>query len=363
MKRLGVILLVIVTAIALAIPLAVPVAAAVVTDTIVSDGTTEYWSWGADATWGTGDDGWALAVPCWTHPSWVSIAPAGATWIWTSYQIVPATEYNTLPPEGYRTFRKEFDIPSGVYNITGSISINADNAYVLLVNGVVVDSEGAMDNPLIGPDNHEWNTLRTTALTNLVVGTNTIEVHALNYFNTGSGTSNPAALVFSLTAQYEELENFVTGGGNIKDGRKVAWTFGGNVGFLESGDIVGQFQIVDHVNNESWHCHNDFSFLEFTGDPIDGPPGPDASHNHATFIGTFTSNRGNELILKVDIWDIYEPGKDNDVIKVQYWDEGLGDFVDWFGVGPEEGISGGNFQIHNVSAPTPPPPTTTSPPG
>jgi hypothetical protein len=166
----------------------------------------------------------------------------------------------------------------------------------------------------------------------------------------------------SLTVSiYVCVENFVTGGGNIKDGRKVAWTFGGNVGFLESGDIVGQFQIVDHNGKESWHCHNDFSFLEFTGDPIDGPPGPDASHNHATFIGTFTSNHGDELILKVDIWDYYEPGKDNDVIKVQYWNGS--DFEDWFGVGPEEGISGGNFQIHNVSAPTPPPPTTTSPPG
>jgi hypothetical protein len=135
------------------------------------------------------------------------------------------------------------------------------------------------------------------------------------------------------------VENFVTGGGNIKGSKTTTWTFAGNVGYLPDGTIVGQFQIVDHASKVSWHCHNAFTSLVFSGDPIVGPPGPSASHSIATFTGTFTSNKGGTATLTVVITDVYEPGKDNDTIVVS------GTFG--FSGNP---ISGGNFQVHDIEA-------------
>jgi hypothetical protein len=137
---------------------------------------------------------------------------------------------------------------------------------------------------------------------------------------------------------------FITGGGNIKnDDGELLWTFGGNVGLLKDGSYDGQFQIIDHANNESWHCNDDFSSLVFSGSPIEGPPGPSAGCSVATFTGTFTSNRGNTAILTVVITDVYEPGKGNDTIFV------TGDLN--FSGNP---ISGGNFQMHKGTSPSDP---------
>jgi hypothetical protein len=126
---------------------------------------------------------------------------------------------------------------------------------------------------------------------------------------------------------------FVTGGGSIMENDTVAWTFGGNVSYVD-GVGVGQFQIVDHANNESWHCNNDFTSAVLGGAPIEGPSGPSAGCSIFTFTGNFTSNTGGTATLTVVITDVDEPGKDNDTIEV------TGDF----GFGGE--ISGGNFQIH-----------------
>jgi hypothetical protein len=127
---------------------------------------------------------------------------------------------------------------------------------------------------------------------------------------------------------------FVTGGGNIREDNTVTWTFGGKAGYVD-GVGVGQFQIVDHANKESWHCNNDFTSIVFSGSPIVGPPGPSAGCSIATFTGNFTSNTGGTATLTVVITDVNEPGKDNDTIEV------TGDFE--FSGDP---ISGGNFQIH-----------------
>lgn len=137
--------------------------------------------------------------------------------------------------------------------------------------------------------------------------------------------------------------NFVTGGGSVKEGKKAAWTFAGNVGYAEDGSVVGQFQINDHFGKETWHCHGDFSFFAFDGDPIVGPTGPSASHNRATFVGTFTSNRGNTETLVVTIVDVDEPGRNNDIILVEYLAGNT-----WFAGEP---IDTGNFQIHGGESP------------
>jgi hypothetical protein len=131
------------------------------------------------------------------------------------------------------------------------------------------------------------------------------------------------------------LENFVTGGGNIKNPKM---SFAGTVGNLED-DVVGQFQIVVHGKkgeNVSYHCDNNFSSLVFSGMPIDGPQGPDASNNTATFTGIFVNAKDPYDIVTatIVIVDVAEPGKGAD----QIGEEGAPLFT----------IDGGNFQVHNL---------------
>jgi hypothetical protein len=142
----------------------------------------------------------------------------------------------------------------------------------------------------------------------------------------------PYAYVFDEVTKYW-LKNFVTGGGNIKDGKKVAWTFAGTVGNLED-DSVGQFQIVDHTNKIAYHCNNNFSYLVFSGDEAQSPM---ASHNTAKFTGNFIGNDGSEPVVTVTIKDIGEAGAGVDGITLE------GDLTF-----TEIVISGGNFQVHNI---------------
>jgi hypothetical protein len=142
-------------------------------------------------------------------------------------------------------------------------------------------------------------------------------------------------------------EHFVTGGGIIKTVNtakkgnpveRIIWSFGGTVGYRKDGSIKGQFQIVDHSNNKTWHCHNLFDSLEFSGEPTDSPP---ASLDTAVFTGTFTNNKGDAMYLRVTLWDDQEPGKGFDEIEVEYWDGSH--WQPWFSGQP---ISGGTFQVH-----------------
>jgi hypothetical protein len=134
---------------------------------------------------------------------------------------------------------------------------------------------------------------------------------------------------------YYVSESFVTGGGNIKPGKQVTWTFAGNVGFVEDVGIVGQFQIVDHISKIAYHL-NSFSSLSFsdTAAPAESPV---ATHDTATFIGSGTDNAGNPVTFTVIIQDLGEPGKLVDNIQV---------------TGPLtfalQVISGGNFQVHDM---------------
>jgi len=151
-----------------------------------------------------------------------------------------------------------------------------------------------------------------------------------------------------VTIEKYWFENFLTGGGNIKEvttnpkGKsieKVAYTFGGTVGYLEDGTRLGQFQITDHIAKESWHCHSDFSMLTFYGGPTWSPP---ASYDTAEFVGIFTSNKGGERLVHVTILDDQEPGSNYDHISVEYSEDGGANWTWWF----DAYISGGNLQVH-----------------
>jgi len=183
------------------------------------------------------------------------------------------------------------------------------------------------------------------------VDTNVNGVAEFTYTGTNPGKDTITATIgdVSLSVTKYWFLNFFTGGGNIKEvstnakGKsveKVAWTFGGNVGYLEDGTLLGQFQIRDHEGKESWHCHNDFDSLIFWGSPTSSPT---ASLDHAEFIGTFTSNKGGEIYLRVTIWDDQEPGRDYDEIMVDVSTDSGATWNPWFSGEP---ISGGNLQVH-----------------
>jgi hypothetical protein len=109
-------------------------------------------------------------------------------------------EYNTVPTGGWY-FRKTFSLPTNASNISGSVQIDADNAYTLSINGHAVGGAGAMSKD--GPDTYTWETVNTWNVAQyLTAGQNTILIRALNYFD-GPGydtsSNNPAGLIFMAT--------------------------------------------------------------------------------------------------------------------------------------------------------------------
>jgi hypothetical protein len=173
----------------LAIAFVVPANAA--TLNVVSDETVQ-WSDNESTNWQS-------AVATYVHPSWPIIS--GATWIWRTAQTNAPDEYATVPEGGWY-FKKTFIVPECATEITGSIDINSDNAEALYFNGDFIGQDGALDKN--GPDTQAWSTVKTYYPINPVVGENTILVRAINYFDTGTYTSNPAGLSFKATINYTE---------------------------------------------------------------------------------------------------------------------------------------------------------------
>jgi hypothetical protein len=241
----------------------------------------------------------------------------GIAWVYIALgEVSPSLDYNPVGTEHTVTVQ--------VWPAQAGITVN------FVVEG---------DNPQTGEDDTDGSGVATFNYTGNNSGEDTIWAFIdLN----GNDTWDPdePKSTGDPSIKYWFGGNFVTGGGNIKGGRKVAWTFGGNVGFLTDWTIVGQFEIVDHANKVSWHCHDAFDSLIFWGDATDSPP---ASVDHAQFIGTFTSNKGGSKYLRVTIWDDQEPGRDFDWITVEVSTDGGATWTTWFSGNP---ISGGNFQIH-----------------
>lgn len=132
------------------------------------------------------------------------------------------------------------------------------------------------------------------------------------------------------------IENFITGGASLKTPKM---SFSGIVGDIGSG-IVGQFQIVMQGKKGStttWYCDNDFSSLVFSSSAINGPKGPSATHNTATFTGTFT-NGVEEKVITVTLQDFSEGSAKADTIALS------GDLTL-----STTTIAVGNFQVHDIS--------------
>src|SRR3989344_80021 len=162
----------------------------------------------------------------------------------------------------------------------------------------------------------------------------------VSWFFTGGGICNQPFLEPSdSVVKTWFVDHFVTGGGNIKVGKKVLWSYGGTVGQFEGGGIVGNLQIVNHANKVSCHF-KEIDDLVFSGSTTTSPV---SAKNIATFAASGTCNNGDAPSITVVITDNAEPGAGADTIVVT---ENFGaEYVSLDNTAPGT-LSGGNFQVH-----------------
>lgn len=158
---------------------------------IVSDITNEWWN-------GTV---WKPAVACWVHPDWPIIH--GATWIWRSYLVDSEELFGPI------TFRKIFTIPEEAFDITGYLSITADNAYEIYLNSNFIGRDGFVTDPPItykkDPlDEERWRSIETYNITPaLRRSINEILIRAVNYRNWVDPYMNPAGVVYKAIISFK----------------------------------------------------------------------------------------------------------------------------------------------------------------
>ena len=78
-------------------------------------------------------------------------------------------------------------------------------------------------------------------------------------------TSEPSGDDCIIVEVIDPTEEYVAGGGNIKNAKgKPTWTFGGNAGTVPGVGLVGQLQVVDHVTKVACH-YNEIISLDVVG--------------------------------------------------------------------------------------------------
>lgn len=164
-------------------------------------------------------------------------------------------------------------------------------------------------------------------------------------------------------------EGFLTGGGQIVNGKgktsSEQISFGGNVGFLEDGSLVGHwetnFQNVHDVkltgSTSNFHS-TEIVALQFANDGGAGPNPPPANANIGAFLATGRLGQEDGWSLLVCLADRGEPGK-HDSIRLKLFTPGgvllydsLSDYAsedDTLGGVCEDRhkLDHGNFQIHS----------------
>jgi hypothetical protein len=122
-------------------------------------------------------------------------------------------------------------------------------------------------------------------------------------------------------------EGFLTGGGQINDGAKGKGqkkiSFGGNVGFLADGSLIGHWNTILHnvgtnsLDNAKFHSTS-ITSLQFANDGGAGPNPPPANANVAQFtaVGRLKIGNGiwvNGYTLTVCLADRGEPGSSDSI--------------------------------------------------
>ena len=189
-SRLGSLLLLVICVVGLWFPKTVHAQTAV-TLTVVSEPGDPWFSWfeqrgpavltfGHAGCLGVDTNGFCVGG------SWPTIA--GAHWIWKSQLVTPVQAIYGTPVVA---FAKSFTVPVSATNVTGQIQVNADNVYVLYLNGVIVGSDGnvgAVETYAIKP----------------ALGTNTIVLAAYS-LPSGPGATpytNPAGVIYRAQVSF-----------------------------------------------------------------------------------------------------------------------------------------------------------------
>lgn len=119
----------------------------------------------------------------------------GATWIWKETDTDQAVEHVV-------TFSKSFDIPEDASDISATMSITADNAYEVSLNGFSVGGDGSMALDTIDDSPFSWESVETYPLS-AVPGGNDLTILVANYA-VQNGSDNPAGLIYRIDLAYSQ---------------------------------------------------------------------------------------------------------------------------------------------------------------
>ncbi|MFC1956786.1 hypothetical protein ACFLVY_00615 [Chloroflexota bacterium] len=145
------------------------------------------------------------SVLAWVHPVWPAFPVAGAQWI-DSSNPTANTDNNT-----WRLFTRSFSFPSNATNISGTLTMNCDNAQEVYLNTTLVGYDTnhpstkiyGVPVPPSGPA-HGWQTIESWDVsTILTAGTNDLWTMTRNYAWGGGPYANPGGLIYSLCYEYD----------------------------------------------------------------------------------------------------------------------------------------------------------------
>jgi hypothetical protein len=145
------------------------------------------------------------SVLAWTHSSWAPYGVAGAEWISSSY-YTENTDYNT-----WRLFTRSFTFPANATNISGTLTMNCDNAQLVYLNDLYVGEDTYAPGtkiygdpvPPSGPY-HGWSSVESWDVSSeLIAGNNELWTMTRNYAWSGGPTANPTGLIYKLCYEYD----------------------------------------------------------------------------------------------------------------------------------------------------------------
>jgi hypothetical protein len=189
----------------------------------------------ADMYMAFGDPGWGTGNPAaaaWVHPGWTQeVAIPGATWISTAEDVEQPL------CDSWRLFHEEFEIPFTALNIDGTVTVTADNAEEVYLNGMLVGNDGPVSDTAYRAT-WEWATELIDDLAGaLNPGVNQLDFIVRNYAQSdGTAASNPTGLIYDVSVVYDYYDHEETAWGDGCEGTSFP---GNNWGTYFTYEVVG----------------------------------------------------------------------------------------------------------------------------
>lgn len=145
------------------------------------------------------------SVLAWTHSAWGPYGVAGAQWI-DSSNPTSNTDNNT-----WRLFTRSFSFPNNATNISGTLTMNCDNAEEVYLNGTFVGLDTYApatkiygDPPPPSGNAHGWNSVESWDVSSILnAGNNDLWTMTRNYAWGGGPYANPTGLIYGLCYEYD----------------------------------------------------------------------------------------------------------------------------------------------------------------